>query len=269
MIIGFAGKKQSGKNTAANFILMMKFLEMGVCKHARLNSQGELEVSDILGQTIPDMDFFPFKPPNVQIDTFFQNYGQYIKLYSFAYKLKEICMDLFGLTHEQCYGTDEDKNTKTKIKWEDMPGIVADRTTWKDLNTGVMDAEKYLKYHKRGYMTAREVLQYFGTEIGRKIKSDCWTAQLINQIQKDNPEIALVTDVRFENELKAIQKAGGKTIFLKRNYQSSDSHASETGIPDPNVCDVVLDNTDMTIPEQNKELFHLLKDNDILTFNMV
>ena len=49
-IIGFAGKKQSGKNTACNFILALKLAELGICKTSRLSKNGEIEVTDILGE---------------------------------------------------------------------------------------------------------------------------------------------------------------------------------------------------------------------------
>ena len=75
----------------------------------------------------------------------------HVKLYSFADGLKQLCMEFFGLSHNQVYGTDTDKNTKTNIMWEDIP-------TWQNssLNTN------------RGAMTSRELLQYFGTDVMRK-----------------------------------------------------------------------------------------------------
>jgi len=40
-----------------------------------------------------------------------------IKTYSFADPLKRnICIDLLGLTEQQCYGSDEDKNSLTNIR---------------------------------------------------------------------------------------------------------------------------------------------------------
>ncbi len=32
------------------------------------------------------------------------------KIYNFADPLKQLCIDIFGLTYNQCYGTDEAKN---------------------------------------------------------------------------------------------------------------------------------------------------------------
>ena len=52
-ILGFAGKKQSGKNTCCNFLQMLKFHEYGVCKNASLNEQGQILVSDLFGEQDP------------------------------------------------------------------------------------------------------------------------------------------------------------------------------------------------------------------------
>ena len=41
-IIGFAGRKQSGKDTACNFILAAKIAELGVSKSTRLTNTGEI-----------------------------------------------------------------------------------------------------------------------------------------------------------------------------------------------------------------------------------
>ena len=39
-IVGFAGKKQSGKNTACNFVVAMKLAELGICKASRMSDDG-------------------------------------------------------------------------------------------------------------------------------------------------------------------------------------------------------------------------------------
>ena len=43
------------------------------------------------------------------------------KICYFAHSLKNMCMDILGLTWEQCYGTDEQKNTFTDILWDKFP----------------------------------------------------------------------------------------------------------------------------------------------------
>ena len=60
-IVGFAGKKQSGKNTACNFVLAMKLAELGVSVASRLSESGEVEVKDIYGETTEGLEWIPLK----------------------------------------------------------------------------------------------------------------------------------------------------------------------------------------------------------------
>jgi hypothetical protein len=139
-------------------------------------------------------------------------------------------MEFFGLSLSQVYGTDEEKNTLTNIDWEDIP-------TWQNssLNTN------------RGLMTSREFLQYFGTDIMRKMYTNIWVDYAINTIQKEQSELAILADVRFPNEVEAVQKAGGKVIRLTRQFQS-DAHSSECALDEENYdwknFDFIVDNTD-------------------------
>lgn len=68
-----------------------------------------------------------------------ENLWPFIKHYSFAGALKEICNGLFDLDNAQCYGTDQEKNTLTWFRWQDMPGYEGD---------------------EEGRMTAREFMQF-------------------------------------------------------------------------------------------------------------
>ena len=78
-------------------------------------------------------------------------------LYGFADPLKKtICIDLLGLSENQCYGTDEDKNSLTNIKWKSMPDYNISWTYSKD-------------YDPSGFMTARQVMEFVGTRIFREI----------------------------------------------------------------------------------------------------
>ena len=83
---------------------------------------------------------------------------------SFASSLKEILVGLFDLPKETVYGNDAQKNTLTQYKWEDMPTKVKG---------------------KSGAMTGREFMQYFGTEICRKIYPNIWTDRTLKDIVND------------------------------------------------------------------------------------
>ena len=243
-IIGFAGKKQSGKNTACNFVLAVKLAEVGICKTSRLNDEGEIEVTDILGEKPADMEWIPFKDPHVNVDKLFENeLKDYIQLYALANSLKQMAVDILGLKPQQVFGTDKQKNSLTNILWEDMPG-------------------KEAQTHKPGKMTAREVLQYVGTDFFRKFYPNVWLDSCLRKIEQDAPELALISDVRFENEIKGIQKNKGFIVGLKRDpYKKGDKHASEVEIEKCfDLCNAVIDNSKLTIPEQNEKIYYALQD---------
>ena len=150
-----------------------------------------------------------------------------------------MAIDVLGLKEEWVFGTDKQKNTLTDIKWEDMPGSAT----------------------KKGRMTAREVLQVVGTDFFRSIYKNVWVDSCLRQIKDDDSELALISDVRFENEILAIQKAGGFVIGLKRNpSKKKDKHPSETAIEKCiDLCDATIDNQSLTIPQQNEQIYLTIK----------
>ena len=162
------------------------------------------------------------------------------KIYNFADPLKQdICMNILGLTHDQCYGTDDQKNELVDCYWEDKQ------------------------------LTAREVMQMVGTDMFRKMQRNVWSAATIRKIQNENPSMAIIADCRFPNEVSAIKEAGGLVIKLTRNPYNSD-HSSETALDpdryDQSIFDLVIDNTEISITEQNKYLQTFLQNKGILPF---
>ena len=160
------------------------------------------------------------------------------KIYNFADPLKkDICMNILGLSHEQCYGSDLDKNTLTHIQWGGH------------------------------YLTAREVMQVVGTDILRTMYNNVWVNATINKIMREHLDLAIIADCRFPNEVESIKSAGGLVIKLNRNPHNSD-HASEIALDANNYpqsnFDLVLNNNIMTIDEQNNEVYNFLKKKAIL-----
>ena len=155
-------------------------------------------------------------------------------IYNFADPLKNLCMDILGLSFDQCYGTDDKKNELVNC--------------YKDGNQ----------------MTARQVLQTVGTEFFRSIQHNVWADATIRRIQQDNPLVALIGDCRFPNEVEAVKKAGGTVIKLTRNLYNSD-HASETALDPKNYdqsnFDFVVDNQYMTIEEQWRNVISYILQN--------
>jgi hypothetical protein len=186
----------------------------------------------------------------------------YIKNYSFADPLKVICHSLFGLTKEQCWGTDAEKNTIVPhLLWENMLGVTTNPYMLSigavDIGCKTFDVE----YHDAGPMTARELLQFFGTNVMRKMYAPVWVNATINKIKQEGSLRSVISDVRFPDEADAIKKAGGKLIKLTRSV-SKDSHPSETALNDYTNFDYVIDNSgDSTVEnliEEIKKVYRVL-----------
>jgi len=229
-IIGISGRKQAGKNTVANCLHGIKFIKREIVKDYNINENGSLviQTSDSNGK----IGWGIFDILRSDID--FINYAEheiwpYIKIYHFADYLKKISMDLFDLSPRQVYGTDEDKNTATPYS----------QNGWK---------------HK---MTAREFLQYLGTDVMRQIKDTIWVDYTIKSISLEGTEVALIPDVRFANEVNAIHEAGGIVIRLTRDMYNSD-HRCETALDKDNFdwdnFDYIVDNKDCSVNDLKKKI---------------
>ena len=273
-LLGISGRKTSGKNTLFNHLLGIELLKLAVVREKMaIMDDGALFVSDFFGDT-EYAGVFDITRNNEAMTEFKNEYVYpYIKNYSFADSLKQdVCIGLLGLTHEQCYGTDNDKNTKTKLQWEDMPGITTDKGFVDMLNTREVKARlgnkympilnSYITYHEAGHMTAREVMQYVGTDLFRRMYSDVWVNSTINRIKKEGSLFSVITDVRFPEELEAIKNIGGKVIRLTRGI--CDGHESETALDadkyDWNNFDAIIDNKDATIGQQNHMVLQMLEE---------
>lgn len=232
-IIAFAGKKQSGKNTCCNFIFGTALLGMGIVNNYHITDNGELYISNLDSKyNLPNNNIVDFRHP--YYSRYFQDHVDIIKMYGFADSLKNTVCDLFEIDPELAYGTDEQKNTLTHLVWENMPG----------------------NKERRGSMTVREVLEFFGTEVMRKMYEPVWVNSLINKIKKDNPVLALIYDCRFDNEAQILRNQNSTIIKLTRGKESK--HISNNGFINFNDFDYIIDNKESTIKESNRKLAVIL-----------
>ena len=115
---------------------------------------------------------------------------------------------------------------------------------------------------KKGKVTVREFLQYFGTEIVRKIKDDAWVSSTLKIINEENSELSLIPDVRFPNEVSAIKSSGGIVIRLTRNV-FDDSHKCESSLDeeyfDWKEFDRVIDNSKSSLEKLQKDIQTLMR----------
>lgn len=154
---------------------------------------------------------------------------------AFADPIKRIAADVYGLTYEQCFGSQQSKES-IDPRWGRSP---------------------------------RHIFQRIGTEMGRSIHSETWIRYCMNAIQDASlgggPLLHLpgrgwehvsafeqagmdrkkwvVTDIRFPNEANAVRRAGGKVIKVVRpslDGAQKDDHASETSLSGIEVDHLVL-----------------------------
>jgi hypothetical protein len=178
------------------------------------------------------------------------------KIYSFADPLKQnICMDLLGLTHAQCYGSDEDKNSLTKIAWKNMPEYNISWTWSSDCDPS-------------GFMTARQVMEFVGTRIFRQMKTDIWVEATLKQIYRDGLDLAIIVDARFPDEVDAILNNNGYVIRLTKDDFHSCAEpevALDKAVYDWNKFSLVIDNQNMTLQEKSKEIMKFILNKGIVS----
>jgi hypothetical protein len=121
---------------------------------------------------------------------------------SFAKPLKDACSVMFGWPREMLEG-----DTEVSRKWREEPDAF-----W---------SEKFGKE-----FSPRLALQLMGTEAGRNVfHKDIWVTSLLNRSKGKD---VVVTDVRFQNEIKFIQDNGGIIIRVKRGEEPEWYEAAES-----------------------------------------
>lgn len=246
-IIALAGKKQSGKTTSLNFVHGQILKKNLVVENFEIDDAGRLVVTALFkneeGVLTKGMGVLDLNQKSHEFEAYAsQKIWPLVKGYNFADTLKEICMATLGLTFEQCYGSDEEKNSLTELRWEDMPD----------------------NPDRKGAMTAREVLQFVGTDLFRKMRKNVWVDSVLNQIEAEQPEVAVIGDCRYVNEIEAIKSRGGYVIRLMRNDDSQDQHCSENDLNNFTDYDCIIDNRNLSIADSNDLLLKFLYESNVL-----
>ena len=127
---------------------------------------------------------------------------------SFAKSLKDAVSSMFNWDRKMLEG-----NTSESRAWREQPDAF-----W---------SERFGKP-----ITPRWVLQYFGTEVMRQGMYDAiWVDSVIGRYKGEN---TVISDTRFQNEIKTIKAHGGKILLVKRGelptreeMQKQGAHQSE------------------------------------------
>ena len=166
---------------------------------------------------------------------------------AFADALKRSVRDIFNFTDEQVWGSERNAVDHRYTRDDGQP------------------------------LVPRYALQHVGTEGYRHLHPGIWAEVALRVAKKllDNNNVysaahgplngltvqtpyngAVITDVRFKNELKAIRDAGGSLVLLRRASAIVSSHASEQELVDVPLSyyDYVIDNRELSLGELEAEV---------------
>jgi deoxyadenosine/deoxycytidine kinase len=230
MIIGISGKIGSGKDTVGKIIQYLT------------------------SRSYQDIGKESFENFNKRVTQFKGNDNQRWKIHKFADKLKDIVCLLIGCTREQLEDQDF-KNKELSEEWNkyQIYNWGKPQNIWFCLEKEALDYVKLpiksnsqtsLSYVKET-LTPRYLLQNIGTDLFRnELHQNIWVNALMNDyyyengITEDGNNIIvtehnwIITDCRFENELRAIKDRGGISIRVNREIKHQiEALKGSTNIP--------------------------------------
>lgn len=155
-------------------------------------------------------------------------------VYSFASALKIEVYDWLSVFGCYCVHTDmfnavDPYTVPTPIRTEISD---SDKIAWIELNKDLL----------------RDMLQKHGTELRRAQDETYWISRLLSRVANERPAVALISDVRFRNEVDVCHV----TVRVERNgYVEPDKsvgqHVSETELSEVK-CDYVIKNCEGNLP---------------------
>ncbi len=161
-----------------------------------------------------------------------------VHITSFASPIKDFCTNVIGLTEAQVYGSNAAKETETHVLWDTMPDEIRYRYAEgaaklrQELNTTTVLYSDKLE-PRSGPMTAREVMQIFGTDVMRNFFDfDMWAKAPFKKYANSKYDFVIIDDCRFPNEANMALANGAILIRLQRDVLGDDAHVSEKAMDD-------------------------------------
>ena len=139
-------------------------------------------------------------------------------------------------------------------------------------NENILPLPEWVQYDPNPDMTdplcpygkQRTLLQWWGTEYRRSVNPDYWVNKLSKRLVEEKPEIALVTDVRFPNEINFVKQYGDVIKVDRPSLPSLQGaagvHASELALANYDGWDAVID---------NDSSLEVLRERALFTFDML
>jgi hypothetical protein len=111
-------------------------------------------------------------------------------------------------------------------------------------NESLIELPSWVCYEQNADMTdplcplgkQRTLLQWWGTEFRRNVNPNYWVTRLAKRIAEEKPEIALIADMRFQNEKAFVEKYGQSVRVDRADLPSlrgaAGVHPSELALAD-------------------------------------
>jgi len=256
-VIMMCGSKQSGKTTTATAIYAYHLTQVGAIPNAQIDSAGRMSI--VFNKDKNEGMYFDIDNNDSEFLEYKDKYtAKYINHVGFADELKRTCNRLFGLDYNYLTGTDEQKNSPTHIKWSGIATLLPVHK-----RKALREANMY-----DSYMTHREFMETFGTDICRIIYPECHVNSAWQRLKVLNPDIGIITDCRFANEFEFIRNQRDIKLFsirFLRNPHKSTA-ASETGLDslEHDRFNLVVPE-DLDMPTRNKMVISALIDHGFLS----
>lgn len=246
-LIGISGHKESGKDLVARIIQYLRYREEN--PNFSTDSISSINLSNYF-----QYGFCLFPTNGEECINIIEESG--LENRKFADKVKDIVCLLIGCTREQL----EDRDFKEKPLGEEW---------WiyrvKDTPHSPYRSVPYNKDHTfKSFYSMKEIqtsprilLQLLGTDFGREmVHPNIWINSLLNNYIP-NVSKWLVSDVRFSNEVEAIQQKGGVVVRIVRDENTSDKHTSEVVLNNYGNFDFVVknDGTIADLIQKIKEIY--------------
>ena len=247
IIILIAGHKQGGKNTLANNIAA-DFLN-----HTMVRFGGYLYKVNAAGDLIVEEEEYGSQTLSIETgiadESTIMAFG--IRSMAFATPLKQFCINVLGLTQEQCYGSDKEKDSYTTLDWQDQPFWTRVKYARSWATHKAIHWPFKLFYPRLGSMTAREVMQVFGTDMIRRMLPLAWVDAGLRMAVSVPEKVVLITDCRFENEVTAADHIAPPLGTSYKVRVMRDPHAGKPGrhVSETAIDLVPLHKFDVVIPD--------------------
>lgn len=212
--IGLCGDAGAGKDTVAN--MMVEYFEGSATKYSFAEPVYRLAAA-ILGTTVPDLE------------------NRSTKEVTQSWQITQRC-----LVNARDYF-----NSINLDHYKDFP------EAWHEF---VLHLENYMQPYSSLYekedtiftlsISPRKMLELVGTELGREIlQQNVWIDRIVRDVALNKVRVAIISDVRFENEAKFIQENEGELIKIAavdNPYKINSTHASNQGVNPEYITGVII-----------------------------